>query len=208
MSALLLGCIARQRRNVGSSQGWNPSDKGANIVLSGTRNAIVTGGTGAWQSVRSVTSHANGSGKFYFEVENTIDGSSHNLTACGVCDSGMSLANYVGATANGIGMFFGIATPSGTGFSGILHLPPADPAVSSQIFAIDLVSKMGWIGDASGYPSGGNPAIAASPTFTWTAAYTLFAVGSVFGGGTLTLNTGQRPFRNASLIPAGFSPWG
>jgi len=210
MSALLLGCISRARQN---QNGWNPSDKGANIALSGNTpasNATATGGTAAWQSVRAVTGRSTG--LFAFEIIRTADPST--LTVLGLADSTMSLANFIGSgSGNCIGYNVGSRLTSGT-FSGNATI--TSPAIGQAVlFCVDMTNRKGYIfveGQTNwegGYP--GNPLIATSPAFTWTSfgAGNLFPAASVFNSSAAaTIITRKRRMHNAAQIPSSFAEWG
>jgi len=73
---------------------WNPSDKWANITLSGW-NLNVVNSTAGWNMVRSTIWKS--SGKWYWEV--TVNWpNSHNI---GIANSSANLSSYVGSDANG-----------------------------------------------------------------------------------------------------------
>ena len=83
---------------------WNPSDATANMELSGGNLTAQTDDTAgfAWQGVRGTASHANGSGKWYFEIT-IVDGgdfvASESLMMIGLCDATYS----IGAGGSGPG---------------------------------------------------------------------------------------------------------
>lgn len=74
---------------------WNPSDKSADITLSGG-NLTATGTTAAGKSVRSTLSKT--SGKWYWEFTATSA-----AVAIGVATSSASLASFTGGDINGWG---------------------------------------------------------------------------------------------------------
>jgi hypothetical protein len=74
-----------------SSSTWNPSDKGANVVLSNGDLSATYSGSGNYQSVRGT--RGNTAGKRYFEYTATfVNGASARMMG-GVADSGLVLAN-------------------------------------------------------------------------------------------------------------------
>jgi hypothetical protein len=85
----------------GATTAWNPSDKDADLVLSGG-NLIATGGGGAnnVQAVRAVASSA--SGKKYYECRLTafLDNAAISM---GIGNSSASLSGLVGANLDSVG---------------------------------------------------------------------------------------------------------
>lgn len=76
----------------------NPSDKSANITLSG--GDLTATGNGLWYSVRAT--QGKSSGKWYWEITCTTVGGS-GMFAGGIMNSSAVLTNYPGANVNGRG---------------------------------------------------------------------------------------------------------
>lgn len=80
---------------------WNPSDKGANITLSGSNLVATTTGSTV-ESVRATIGKS--SGKWYWEISCT--GISSNTAMIGVANSSLPVAtSYTGQTADGWGYY-------------------------------------------------------------------------------------------------------
>ncbi len=85
---------------------WNPSDKSADVTLSGS-NLIATQNTtsSAWRMVRSTTSYTVGTStnKVYFKITaTTVDGSGGWIG--GFANGAASLSSYVGSGGVALGM--------------------------------------------------------------------------------------------------------
>jgi hypothetical protein len=79
---------------------WNPSDKCANITLSGS-NQIATGGS-VWCTVRATTSFTEGTAtKRVYNI--TVTAVASNDWIAGFANSGMSLTNYPGQSGTSFG---------------------------------------------------------------------------------------------------------
>ncbi len=76
----------------------NPSDKSANVTLSGGNLTAI--GNGLWYSVRAT--QALSSGKWYWEITTTTVGGS-GMFAGGIMTSAASLSQYPGQNLNGYG---------------------------------------------------------------------------------------------------------
>jgi len=82
-----------------SSLTWNPSAKGANIVLT-DGNLTATDGASGWQSVLGSVGYTTG--KYYFEVTfATWSGDGDLIT--GIGNASTTLSNYVGSSTNSAG---------------------------------------------------------------------------------------------------------
>lgn len=74
---------------------WNPSDKGANITLSGS-NLVITKTAQAWNAVRSTISKTTG--KWYWEVTMTLISGGNAM--CGTMTAGATLDASPDSNAN------------------------------------------------------------------------------------------------------------
>lgn len=183
-------------------QTWNPSDKGANIILS---NSDLTAGNtaGAWATVRTVFS-AN-SGKLYDEATLTYQPTDLSCMF-GVCTASHTLTNYCGSAAGGWSI-------QGKGSTGVIRTFLAGVATNRTgtiaiggraKIAIDIDAGQGWMaGVGLAWIGGGDPAAGTSPTFTFTAGTTLYFAGSAFSSniGTVTRVGGSY----TDTVPTGFT---
>jgi len=209
-----MGAIQRMLVSLASAAAasayWNPSDKGANVTLSGG-NATATNATGgAWATVRSVTAHS--SGKYYAEnliVTNTANHQVFGLALAtadlnnflGSDNLGWSIQNDANNTMRGTGAQMG-GTSLGT--------PPI--ATERNMMAVDFDTDPSfvllWLGSKGNWPGGGVPATATNPTFKITKPLgALYLAVSPFSNGmssTLKNQVGE----NAFTIPSGFSMFG
>lgn len=181
---------------------WNPSDKSANITLSGG-NLIATW-NGSAGGLRSTTSKT--SGKLYFEVTlNTfltnvyagLANSSYALTAP-ANTANVVLAFLTGATILGNGATLGSTTGSlGAGQVGR--------------FAVDLTNRLFWYSVAGGNWNNNvanNPATGVGGiSFSYLTGPFFVYSGSAAGtsGEQDTVNFGATSF--AFAVPSGFSAW-
>jgi SPRY domain len=174
---------------------WNPSDKSANITLSGG-NLTATGTTVA--CVRTISSHL--SGKYYFEVTATSVGTNAGI---GIANSTHALTAYLGSDTASIsydkngGIFYNNANIYANG-----------AYVNGNVIcvAVDIDNgKIWWrIGSGNWNNSGtANPA-------TNTGGITLSPSGPYFpciqtetGGDVVTANFGDSSF--TGTVPSGFT---
>ena len=174
---------------------WNPSDKGANIALSGG-DLIASSSVAGYQSVRANISKSTGKHAFEYTRSQL-----NNQAMLGFGDSGFSLSNHLGATAKSVGM------QGGTGFqtNGITVIGYADYNALIYMFALDIDAGKGWICSYGVWANSGNPAAGTNPSFTFTPGTILFPAITVTNNGsqTVILNSGQSAFTNTS--PAGFN---
>lgn len=118
---------------------WNPSDKDADIVLSGG-NLVASNANGNSGSVRSTI--GKNSGKWYWEITLTaIDNSSWGI---GVGNSSATLASYPAFDANGWGYWFGV-NPDEKLTNDILSSYGSANAVNGNIVGILLNMDAGEI---------------------------------------------------------------
>jgi hypothetical protein len=182
---------------------WNPSDKTSGVTLSNgnlTAAAVLGGGE---EGVRGTLSHS--SGKYYFEVTDTLDTFGHSYI--GVANSSSNLSSVP----------FGYGDSNGAGYyaaNGVLYANTGSTSIAGSFYttgnvisiAVDVTNHLiywakngTWQNSANpGLGTGGADYITTSPVFP---AYSLSALSS-----TVTLNTGATAF--AYSIPSGFSAWG
>lgn len=86
---------------------WNPSDKAANLALSGG-NLTVTQSTAQWDTLRSTI--AKSSGKWYWEIT-CVSGFSGTSVMTGIADATTGLANHF--LADGTGTAYGYQSANG-----------------------------------------------------------------------------------------------
>ncbi|MGP1666324.1 MAG: hypothetical protein ACTS5I_10545 [Rhodanobacter sp.] len=168
---------------------WNPSDKGANITLSGG-NLIADGTVFAGEMVRATVAIV---GKRYFECSfyPTADG-----TGVGVAPLGDTLGNYIGS-----GDGYGHYLPGNDVYQhgGIVFLG-ATRSVSPAVIGIAIDGLKMWVrvSGQAGFEGGGDPAAGTSPTVTMSGvtANTLRPACTPYTGtaGQITLNCGQSAF--------------
>jgi len=124
---------------LGSSTTWNPSDKTANVVLSGG-NLIATT-TSTSDAVRATTAIALGT-KVYFEL--TVASGATNNTGGGLLQTGVGMNLYPGSGTAGVILY------TGTGQVYVNGSPSGSPlgAYTSGgvlCFAVDLVNNQLWV---------------------------------------------------------------
>ncbi len=169
---------------------WNPSDKGASVVLSGGN--LVASVTAAISSVRATVSHS--SGHYYFEV--TPGGVQEHLI--GIAKSTATLSSYPGADSDGWSYYnSGQEYHSGTGSAYGASFAPGD------VIGVEYNSGSLYFWK--------NGTVQASGTAAFTgitgSVFPMWGPGSS-GAGTrsATINVGGSAF--AYSLPSGASAWG
>lgn len=188
-----------------SSTGFNPADAATNLVFSNLDTTMSKVTTNSYASSRSKTSKT--SGKKYFEATFGSVVSSGGL-GIGVGESGMTLAGYVGQTANSVGLRDnGFGENNGT----VWMAGPSDMQWNGAFLfvAVDVGARKIWFkknGGTNWNNSGtANPATGVGG-ISISGSGPLFAVGSVYSPtDAVTLNLGSSVF--AGSIPSGFSAW-
>lgn len=194
---------------------WDTVKKGTHINLSAAviSNQHAQGSTTGLvnECVFSTTSKADGSGKFYVELNSQyLD----NVWLMGLCDSTFITnsdvnGETVGDAANSFGWR---GDGSGTlqnafnrdNLPNLVGVPSANQTMQ---MAIDMVARKMWIGLNNNYDIG-NPAAGTGQTFSWISPFTLFICFSPHTAGgyeaIIRCNTlgGQ-----VYAPPAGFSTW-
>ena len=186
---------------------WNPADKSANITLSnGNLTAAIS--ANADSAVRSTTSKAAGSGKYYFEV--TVTGTLAN-TGIGVASPTAVLSSVHNTVTQAAAAFTGPGSAfingSNVGFA-------LGGFVTGNVacVAVDLVNNRIWFRrNAGNWNDSGtaNPATnvggySISALFTSASAYGLVTMGNTALQDNV--NFGATAF--AQTIPSGFVAWG
>lgn len=181
----------------------NPSDKGANIVLSGGNLSYTQGGQGI---VRATIGKS--SGKWYWEVKNT-SGTNH-LNCIGIANSSAALGSFLGIDAGGWGH---LSTNSNN--NGIYHsnapLTPDHTAtyVNNDIImcALDMGAGIWWIGINGVWETNtsnvvGNPSAGTGGMVTGLTGTIYPAVGDNTNSAA-TVNFGASAF--SYTVPTGFT---
>ena len=189
---------------------FSPTDKGANITVSGAHQQLATMGAAGWNSVRGASARVTG--KYYFEMEYTHGGGGVSLLSAS--DSGTILSDFIGASSFGSAFTvysnntfgnYGVVAYGGSTFTNI-------PAVGNKVmFALDFSNGKGWckLSTDSGWAgTGADPVAGTNPLFTWPGgSLVLFPAASINGStDSTTLNTGQAAFTNTP--PSGYTAWG
>lgn|SRR5262245_2320498 len=207
MTLLLRGVGSQGAASVTTT--LNPSDKSANMVLSGgnlTGNISSGGDNGA----RATTSIA--SGKRYFEIKAVDAGTGAGAdTGCGIATSSAGLTT-VGATPSNAALIY---VPSGNIWYNNANtgISLGTPAVGDVFcIALDMDNKRiwfrrnagNWNNNASYDPSTNTGGISISSVFTSNAAYPIITIYAI--SVHLTANFGATAF--AQSVPSGFAAWG
>lgn len=204
----------------GSPITWNPADKSPVIVLSPDNTDM---GASSQQTNHNSARATMGmpSGKWYWEVYvSNGPGSQGNVNLIGIQsqDSQLGPSPY-GYTSNGGGLGWGYGTDQGLFYPNGFTMNPSFPIHSSGLptapsltsgwkrFAYNADNGNFWIGDASGWFGGGDPATGSSPTATRNAGFseTMFAAGSLYyvtADKGYKINYGSSAFQFA--VPNGF----
>lgn len=180
---------------LGGTTTWDPSNKGSGVTLSsGDRVMTVAGGTP--NSVRSTTSKADDSGKWYAEV---VAGSGSNLRI-GFCNTGASMSGNLGADNSGVGYDVSGDLYVGNGVVGTLASYSMGDVVG---LAVDTAAQRLWFAK-NGVWQNGDPVAGTNGLIYGTGPE--FVAAGASGGARCVINTGQDPFR--ATVPTGFTHWG
>lgn len=149
---------------------WNPSDKNANVVLSGG-NLTATTTSGNYSSVRSTIGVS--SGKHYFEYKyTTIVG---NDAMPGIALSTMSLADaqYPGLAATS----WGVYTPTGNKLHNGTNVAYGTAYAVNDVvmIALDMDNGKVWWGKNGTWFNSGDPAAGTNAAFTSGITGTMYA---------------------------------
>ncbi len=184
----------------------NPSDKSANLTLSGG-NLIATRGAAAaaWSSVRSTIPFI---GKVYVEVTSGFANATDGMdTGFGL--SSVSTGTYPGAVANSYGVVKGTSGGNATAYSagggGVNYAQNACGVGDVARLCIDVPAGKAWYQQAgsANWHGGGDPVTGTTPTFTFTPGSVMYFMLALYqSGNTATVNFGASAFTYS--VPAGF----
>ncbi len=168
---------------------WNPADKAGTITLSGS-DRIATN-SGALGNARSLTSRSTG--RWQFEV--TIVTASGSYPAFGVGNASESLTNYVGGSAGSIGYF---PVPGVGDIYQNTSVVASIGQYTTGTFGVfvNATTRQIFFRHTSGILEG---------PYSITATGALFAMASLSGTASLSINTGQEAFQTSYLD---YAPWG
>ncbi len=186
---------------------WNPSDKSADMVLSGG-NLVATTTTHRVQMVRGTTAHSTG--KFYLEyaaVSSPAFGVGQQWYA-GFANATEGLSLTLGGSLNSVA---DIESSVGAVWQNAVPLQVIDHIASGNVrgVAIDLDASKIWVRKA---PSGNwnnsgsaNPATGAGGITFTTLGTTYAAFGGIVPGLVCTVNFGATAY--VGTAPSGFGNW-
>jgi hypothetical protein len=197
-----------------SSNYWNPSDKGPDIVLSNSDKTAEDSATNS-NSVRSITSH--GSGSYYAEAR--ILGTSANYQLIGCMNATASIDVSIGAPDGdsfGYLAYPGLLGSGGAMFEAITETDYGSGTTGTDYvigLAIDVTNKLFYVALDNTWQNSADPA-------TGTGGYSFSTTGDLFlattpnalgeGGGVqdteVTIRTADADF--SYTPPSGFSAWG
>lgn len=160
---------------------WNPSDKGADVVLSNGNLDAASTAAAPWTGTGVRATVGRSAGKRYFEVY-VVSNTSPDTSMHGLAKADWSLNSYPGNTATSLGTRQvadayvsggGVSHVGGAGFGG------SDSAGVTIMWALDLDAGKVWHGRNGTWRNSGNPgagtgnsfAIPAGPWFPGMAIY-------------------------------------
>lgn len=181
---------------------WNPSDKNANISLSGG-NLVASTSTTSFKGVRAIASAS--SGKKYHEITATAYPSGTTQTLHGLANSTHSLSAKIGDDTNSIGW-----RGDGTVRTNTSNLTAVGAWAQGDVIgiAVDIGAALVWFRKNGG---NWNNSGTANPA-TGVGGIALSVTGSIFpcsdvafAGESCTANFGATAYANAA--PSGFGNW-
>lgn len=181
---------------------WNPSDKGADVTLSGG-NLVATGAGSTNCVVRGTTSHATGvAGKFYFEGVRGTTGT--NYPYLGVAPASLP---YSATSANAAaGVFANVANQFFCYCNGAnVNTGQTWANGDIEMVAVDMATSKIWFGKNGTWFNSGNPGAGTGQIFT-ISADTYFPMANVRAVGVAI----TARFASASwgfAAPSGFGEW-
>lgn len=183
---------------------WNPADKASEITLSGANLVATRSSTNnnQWRLAR-VTESRN-SGKRYAELVNTT--SVENSMMAGIVPGALSVNTYPGSSSDSFGYHANDAGP-GYCYNNASQFYGDNQRVAGGSYAriaIDFDAGNLWLGNASSWKNGGDPAAGTSPSFTFTPGASLYlALGMYTQPQVVTL----RLSGFSGSVPSGFTAY-
>jgi hypothetical protein len=181
---------------------WNPSDKSADITLSGSNLiATETALSWNWNSGRSVFGSATG--KWYWEI--TISGATQSYWQVGIGDSGVGLNVEPGSDADGYAyrsMGAGVGTGSKGNNNSYVAYGDGFSAGDVVGIALDLDDGKIWFSLNGVWQESGDPAAGTNECFSGISG-TFYAMCCMYRGDAETANFGASAF--AHSVPTGFA---
>lgn len=177
---------------------WNPADKGADIVLSGSN--LIASGTSmpTQQTVRATASKA--SGLYYFEVK--VDAGGNDFVMVGITTSALATNDYIGNNATSYG-YFGV---NGQKYNagGAAY---GDTFTTAAVIgvAVNFTTGKIWFAKNNVWQASGDPVAGTNEAFSGVS-------GTYFPGLSMFTDTYQATarFKAADFTyspPTGFSAW-
>lgn len=209
-----LACIETGTGGAAPTSGaWNSADEtNANYVISNNDlTASTGGGAGSDGGVRALTSHASGSGKWYFELACGAFSNAVGSQLIGITTLARSLATLGASTSSS----FSITAASDIFYNAGFIDTISPIANNTACWAIDMVNLRAWVrrnagnwnNNASNDPATNVGGINIASIFTANAAYPFYcATDNVTS--TVTANFLGTTTAFAFTMPSGFSAWG
>jgi len=175
---------------------WNPSDKSANIALSGGNLLAQQSATNTWNGTVRATI-GKSTGKWYWEVVVTNLNPDNSFIGA-VCNSTAPLTNYCGSDANGWGYYYD-GTKYHSGSSAAYGSSYATGAVIGV--ALDMDNGKVWFSKDGTWQASGDPAAGTNAAYTGL-------TGTLYPATSLYRNNNQATGRFASSSWTGSAPTG
>jgi hypothetical protein len=184
---------------------WNPSDKHADITLSGGDLIATQTTTGNYRNVRSILGH--NTGKKYFECRLNAATSPADVIVIGLGTGSASLSTFI-STSGGSSYSSGLAADgfAYNGPSGGIGVDTGKPISVAEWagIAVDFAANKAWVRDATGWA--GDPVAGTGNSFTLPGNLLHAMVGGFTTGDQIEANFGASAF--AYAVPSGFAAWG
>lgn len=174
----------------------NPSDKGANIALSGG-NLIATKSAAGWNSVRATLGKT--SGKWYFEITYTTVAASANAMAA-VSDGASSTGSYFGGTALSYGYNAALGQKYNNGSSAAYGSTWGAGDVIGV--ALDMDNGKVFFAKNNVWQNSGDPVAGTNAAYTGLTGTVYPGLSEIGAGDVLTVNFGASAFTYTP--PTGF----
>jgi hypothetical protein len=186
---------------------WNPLDKHADIVLSGSNLTATFPNTGdsTWRAVRGTRSHTTG--KRYFECRRVTSADGLGIGVLGLATALSALNVDLGSEGGTAWSFGATGGTFGQTFWGGSGSDNSGRAIGNGEWgriAVDFDAGKIWVGDSVAWD--GDPAAGTGNIATFTPPLTLFPAAHFFSqNDEVTVNFGGSAFQ--FTIPSGFTPW-